>query len=241
MTSAAGNALADERTDSLDGEATDAELLYRGVDERGSQVLFFLEESGRRVDAYAAFESRFRVALLRSPLPDMTHVISSAARIESSLEGVGTKRTTVVGIGAGAPLAQALAALSPEVVRRLILVNPTARVSPTFLVRCVDRIEMFLPLGLPLRPLGQSFDSRPLLHRIRCPALVLTTPSASRYVSDQASFIAAKIPNARREELREEPWDHSGAIGTELASRLLTFLQVPAKKPQKNRSEAETT
>lgn len=209
-----------------------------GTEERGAQMLFFISDRPySKTDAekkFAPFSAKFRIAVLLTPLPSVTEVISVAETIEQQLLQVGTKRTTVIGAGAGTPLAQALGALFPDVVRRLVLIDPTARVTPGLLLRTIDRVEHFLPFGLPLRPLTDEFDSRPLLHRIRCPVLVIRSNNASKYIRDQALLIASKIPNARIEDVAREGILSKADIEPGFVIRLLDFLQVPAKRPQKN-------
>lgn len=166
------------------------------------------------------------------------HVEQYAELIEQQFLSKDFKRVTLVGIGRGANVAQAVAIVFPRIVRRVILVNATTRLAPSKFVRMVDRIERFLPLGLPMRSSSTSFDSRPYLHRVRCPALVLTTPSADSFVRAQADTISQAIPNAWRRETRGEVSHDSEFVSSELTTLIREFLDVPPKRPQKNLARA---
>lgn len=223
-------------------QATTAEKKMRvfGSPERGSQILFFLGENtgGRSLQdaAFADLAKTYRIARLNAPLPSVTEVLAEADRLEPELSELGTKRTTIVAYREGTPLAQALGALSAEVVRRIVLIDPQARVSPSTRDRTIDKVEMFLPLGLPFRALNNNFDSRPLLHRVRCPVLVVDSPHADQYHREQAHYIAKKLPNAWHEKLETPVFLGERGLSEEFSRRLEEFLQVPAKRPQKNLS-----
>lgn len=223
-------------------------LSFFGTTERGAQVLLFLGESGngkRLPDfIFEGLSEQYKIARLNTPLPTVTKVLSETTKLQEALSDIGTKRTTVIAYRDGTPLAQALGALAPEVVRRLILIDPQARVSPSTLLRIIDKVEMFLPLGLPFRALNNDFDSRPLLHRLRCPVLILDSINADLYHREQASYLLRKIPNARRENLKSAIFTGAetasgAALGEELTVKIRDFLQVPAKRPQKNRTEEQ--
>ncbi len=174
----------------------------------------------------------FRPLVLHSPLPDIHHVFQYAEALEKRLITLGVKRSSVFAIGPGGTVGQALAIIAPSLVRRLILLDATARLSPSLLTRVIDRLERHLPLGLPLHKLGGAFDSRPFLHRIRCPVLVATSVDASAYAVAQAAFMSEKIPNAFSLRLSSRTFEY-GSLSVELAGLLRTFLQVPVKRPQK--------
>ena len=188
----------------------------------------FDPEHGRLTAEIAAGEKSFCVL---GAFPDSAHVESYATLLERELNGRELKRVTVVGIGNGANIAQAVAIAFPRIIRRVVLVDATTRLAPSRLVRLVDRIERVLPLGLPLRSSSTSFDSRPYLHRVRCPTLVVTTKGADGFTRAQSEIILATVPNAWHAEIDAVG---PGLIGDELLGLIRGFLEVPAKRPQKN-------
>lgn len=177
-------------------------------------------------------ESKFRIYVACGAVPTVSQVCAYADALTVKLEESGIKWATVFGIGAGASAAQALAVRDPKRVRKLVLLDATTRPAPGILDRLIDRLERVLPLGLPLRPLSKAFDSRPILHRIHCPTLVLLSPGAGSYLRDQARVIAAGIPTAWLQTL-EDPLSGS-SLTTEVEHLMEEFLQVATKKPQKN-------
>ena len=176
----------------------------------------------------------FRVITLTSPLPAVERVVEYSTAVESELKQLGVKRATLLGAGAGASVVQALAVFHASSVRRVILVDPTARLSPGLGMRIIDRIEHFLPFGLPLRKLNDAFDSRPFLHRLRCPTLILSTPSAGLFHRQQASYLAKKIPNARWRELPSQAVALTSKQWSDaLSSEIKAWSDTPAKRSQK--------
>jgi hypothetical protein len=143
-------------------------------------------------------------------------------------------RLTVMGVGKAGAVAKSLAAQSPGLVRRLILLNSTTRGAPGASARFIDNLEKFLPLGLPLRTGGDNFDSRSWLHRIGCPALVVSTRSASDYVVRESNLIAERIPNAYRVENCE-------LSSVSLLGLVKDFMQTPWKRPQTKITRAKVT
>lgn len=189
---------------------------------------------GKDVDAFAKkLSQEFKTFVLTSPLPSEDQVTSYTEQFGRTLLELGIKRATIFGIGAGASIAQATAVMLPRMVRRLVLLDATARLAPGFLTRFIDRVERFLPLGLPLRTLTKNFDSRPLLHRIYCPSLVLVSKKAGDYVKSQSTFISQKIPNAWFAVVGKPYTNRGSVLSDELCSLVSKFLQVPVKRPQK--------
>ena len=137
----------------------------------------------------------------------------------------------VLGLLSGANLSQAFTVLRPRFVRRLVLVNPTSRLKPSIVTRSIDWLERFLPLGLPLGRLSRGFDSRPFLHRIRCPVLILLTSEASHYEKSEEAILSRSIPNAWATALPTSRQElHLPAV----VSLIKEFFEVPVKRPQKN-------
>lgn len=220
--------------------AADA-LITAGRTERGAPVLFVLGSGITDRPALGrCFErllDRYRIVAPIKPLPHVEHVPEYTADLARALDDAGVKRLTLIGVSGGGSVAQALAVELPGIVRRVLLVDPTARITPSLSTRIIDRVERFLPTGLPLRSLTAAFDSRPLLHRLRCPVLVLVSPSAGLFEQSQARLIARRAPNARLRHLTEALYDDEGHVSGELAGMLEEFNLTPAKRSQKPLSE----
>ena len=203
-----------------------------------NSVLLIIPDTPKSVHAQTylrAFKGEFRTYVLTSSLPGQREVSSYAKDLAGHLAKLRIRRATICGIGPGASLAQAVALDSPKLVRRLVLLDASTRLAPGLVSRMVDRLESLLPLGLPLRRLSGDFDSRPMLHRVSCPSLVLVSRSAGEYMAAQSSYIAKKIPNAWHCVLGKSHLDSKDELSEEFCQLVKAFLQVPTKRPQKNR------
>lgn len=215
------------------------QLVNNGVEESaaGTIVIF----PGRRLDPFEAerlaksFRTEVRIVAVSGRMPEMLEVEPYTEDLFLLLEEQKIKRLSLFGLGYGGALAQAMAIATPKLVRRVVLVNSATRVHPSEMDLWIDRIERFLPLGLPLRALSKAFDSRPALHRVRCPVLIINSRESTQFERSQAGLLTAKIPNAWYESLDGHAVDAAGQIHPLLRDRILQFLDVPAKRPQKNR------
>lgn len=177
-----------------------------------------------------------RVATLNDALPEGEEIISFANKLLSELTKLGLRRITIVASEDGANVAQALCLLDPKLFRRAVLIDPRSRVHPTFSEQLVDKIESYLPVGLPFRASSKGFNSRPFLHRIRCPILVLITKSASLFSQSESEYIAKKIPNCYLLKLGSASYfSAAGEFTEEVLKLLLDFQETSPKRPQKNR------
>ena len=176
-----------------------------------------------------------RLVVLNKPIPSGQNIISFAEIILDEIEKLGMKRITLIGIEDGASVVQALSILDPRLFRRAILIDPRSRVSPGIGTKVVDWIEKFLPVGLPFRAMNKDFDSRPFLHRIRCPILVALSPQENFYNMRESSYIASKIPNCYLVKTKSNPIEADGdRFSSEFLDLLKEFQDSPAKRPQKN-------
>lgn len=144
------------------------------------------------------------------------------------IRSLSIRQASFVGFGAACALVQNTYLREPKLVRTMVLVNCSCRPHPTFISRCIDKLEGILPLGLPLRSSTKGFDSRSHLQRIRCPGLVVTLPDAGEALKKEAHMINTGMPTSWYVDLpkleeREE-----------LARLIREFQEVPAKCPQKN-------
>ena len=187
-----------------------------------------------------SFGEDFLLYVPDAALPAADKVQEFVADVLQAVARVGIKRTTVFGIGAGASIAMALAVQEPRVVRRLVMLDGTSRIEPTVYERIVDKVEEKLPLGLPFRSASKRFDARPVLHLLHCPTLVLTSPGAERFVHEQGELLKNRIPNSWSCQLRSNAFEgtqNEHMPSAELLKRLHEFLQLPVKRPQKNKAK----
>lgn len=172
-----------------------------------------------------------RVLLLKSELITEDNWLDLVDRLAELLLEAKVRQTSLVGFGGGAALAQAILLRDPKMVRTVAIVDGASRPHPSKFSRFVDAIEHKLPLGLPLRSIGKAFDSRPFLQRIRCPALVATSPSATVHEIHDSDVIADLVPTAWRVHLTAQDAAEAAA---QLCEALVLFQEVPARCPQKN-------
>ena len=189
--------------------------------------------SERACSAVGTLSGRYRTFVATGQLPTMEGVSECVTAIHHRLEELQLRRVTLIGVGAGGAISQALAVRAAKVVRRLILIDPSLRLSPGIGTRVIDRVEAFLPLGLPLRSASNAFDGRAFLHRIHCPVLVLVSSGAGEFVREQCGLIAKRVPNAWLRQLAGEALAEE-RLTVEVESCVESFFEVPPKRPQKN-------
>lgn len=176
-------------------------------------------------------EHNFRVLVYSGPLPGVIGVEKFTAELHERLVRLSVKRSTILAAGSACNVAQAMAVAFPGSVRRLALVDPQSRMFPTAMTKIIDWIESHLPLGLPLRPTSDEFDSRPFLHRLRCPVLIVSTQRAGLMLRSEAQAMHRRIPNAILENLKPVS---GSSYQHELGALVKDLLQRPVKRPQKN-------
>ena len=147
---------------------------------------------------------------------------------------LNVRQASIVGMGAGATLAQNLALNQPKTVLALAIVDASSRPHPSRWERLVDWIEEHLPFGLPLRLGSEGFNVKAYLHRLRCPVLVIATEKAGAFVREEAKTTALRAPTAWRVVLAGSAERQIA----ELSDTLLNFQDTPAKCPQKNQRES---
>lgn len=215
--------------------AAEGELLeFASAAADHSSVLLIIPGSGISLEQArllaAELEHNFRTILYNGPLPGVVNVYQFSAELHEKLLRKNVKRSTILAAGSACNVAQAIAVSFPGSVRRLALVDPLSRMFPTFGTKVIDWIESHLPLGLPLRPTSDAFDSRSFLHRLRCPVLIVSTPQAGIMLRAEAAAMHRRIPNALLSQLRPD----SSSYQHELGRMVKDLLQRPVKRPQKN-------
>jgi pimeloyl-ACP methyl ester carboxylesterase len=174
--------------------------------------------------------TRARSVLLQSSSVTAASWQGLSEGLNETLSKLNVRQASVVGMGAGATLAQNLALIHPKMVRSLAIVDSSSRPHPTRFERIVDWFEERLPFGLPLRLGSTGFNVKAYVHRLRCPLLVIATSRASAFIREELKSLAERAPTAWKVVL-------SGPIDSQIADlsdALLTFQDTPAKCPQKN-------
>ncbi len=183
----------------------------------------------------SAIGERARGVLLRSAPITARDWRTQARDFEALLSGLKIRQASLVGIGAGATLAQNLALENPKMVRTLIIVDASLRPHPSVFERIVDRIESALPFGLPLRLGSEKFNVRAFAHRLRCPTMLVSTGRCSSFVSNELRDLGVVAPTAWYRDLTAS---NISDEGKEVCELVLAFHETPAKCPQKNLQEA---
>ncbi|MDZ4786419.1 MAG: alpha/beta hydrolase [bacterium] len=139
------------------------------------------------------------------------------------------KQATLLGVAEAGAVVQNFTIAYQRRVRRLILLDSPTRPYRSKFEKLLEKIEKVLPLGLPFRAVSAAFDSRSFLQRIRCPALIITTPLASGYIINQSKILINSMATA---------WGAKLELGEErkqMLDLLTSFFEIPAKRPQKIR------
>jgi pimeloyl-ACP methyl ester carboxylesterase len=161
---------------------------------------------------------------LMPALPDPKNLVGLSERFKTLITESKLTRITLVGVEWGGAVAIHYAANNIKNVRRVLFVNALSRAKQLPIEKGLEWIERFLPLGFPFRPISKDFDPRPIIHRVRCPVLVVT--QASSQIEDikiHTKFLMDKLPNAWHAELELSTFPEL----------LENFIVVPTKQPQK--------
>jgi hypothetical protein len=156
---------------------------------------------------------------------------SLAEQLLAVIADLGVRQASLVGMGAGATLAQNLALSEPKTVRSLAVIDAASRPHPTRWERLLDAVESRLPFGLPLRLGSTGFNVRSYVHRFRCPLLIVCTRRASLFVREELRQLARLAPTAWLVDLTDVVAEQEVKSLTET---ILAFQETPAKCPQKN-------
>jgi len=204
-----------------------------------SEVFVVLPDEVVEPESVSVISNLKNSVLLTTPVPSADELLSFSSDLIKELRNVSVKRATIIGIGKGGVLAQALALANNKLCRKVVLINSTCRLEPGLLTRAFDFIERVLPFGLPFRRISNEFDSRSFAHRIDCPALILNTAEASSYERRQARFFQKSLPNVWHIKSNSELYDQEGALSAPVSELIHQFLQIPTRRPQKNIEESE--
>ncbi len=170
---------------------------------------------------------RNRIVLIKTPFVEAGNWRELTGKLLQLLGEKGIRQASFIALGEASSIVQSLALTDLKLVRTLILVNASTRPHPTRRARIIRKLEQWLPLGLPFRSDIEGFDSKPLLQRIRCPVLIVSTVGAGKYFHAQADELARGLPTAWQLTL------NSSEALSELSDAIEDFQEIPAKCPQK--------
>ena len=192
---------------------------------RGLSTFLVIAPAGQSYrEKFGKLAENFNFLELDYDLNDPSQVLEYAEKIIDLLEENKVKSVSLIGLEDGGALAQAVAVRTWRILRRLVLLDSFTRLTPTWFEQLVDRIESYLPLGLPMRSLSKAYDSRCELHRIQCPTLILRSLTPDTHLDYQAELLHKKIPNTWLKQIKSEQ---------DLFNLIENFEKVPAKRPQK--------
>ena len=144
------------------------------------------------------------------------------------LDSEGVRSASFIAFEDATVLVQALCLRRPKLLRTIVFIDGVTRAHPSSFVKMVEKIENFLPLGLPFRSDFPGFDGKPFLQRIRCPVLVGLSAKANQYRKEQASLLVSGMPTSFLIEF--EP----NELEQQIRKAMDEFQQIPVKMPQKN-------
>lgn len=175
-----------------------------------------------------SFISNSRILVIQTHIISDENWLSISEEILKKLEELNIRQASFVGFGATTSICQHIALVNNKLTRSLVLINPMTRPNPTGLQKIIDRLENFLPLGLPLRQKTKNFDSKPFLQRLRSPLLILTTDDVDHYTERESQIMLKRVPTSWHFKLKKDAAEKQ-------ASELINeFENVPVKCPQKN-------
>lgn len=203
---------------------------------RGRTVLLLVEQQGEHrklvESIVSALAQRGRVVALEYSSIKGSQWRENCDHTIKRLGELSVRQFSIVGLGSAATIAQELALRQLRQVRTLVLVDATTRPHPSLSSRIIDRLERSLPLGLPLRRNSVEFDGRPLLHRLRCPALVISTTLASQLSRAQSAILLSGLPTAFSATIAATDFEQ---LSIQVAEAAEGFQETPAKCPQRQR------
>jgi len=180
-------------------------------------------------DLVAALSERCRVLHYEVASFSAVQWILASDEFIQLMSKTGVRQCSILAFGSCSTLAQIYSLSNLRSIRTLVLVDSVPRPYPGLLERVSDRLEKLLPLGLPMRGSSKGFLGSAFLQRIRCPSLLILSPAANSYATEQFEQMLEGLPTAWG--VKMESWGEFGQI----INAVLEFQQVPARCPQKNR------
>lgn len=199
---------------------------------RGRKIVIVYEQEGR-LEAIAGATAHLLPESVQTYLVSIKPFAEQdwqerAHDLEQALLLAKIKNACLVGFASASSLVIHCCLNQPKLVRSLVLVDATTRPHPSRITRIIDKIENYLPVGLPFRSHRRTFNAAPFLQRIRCPAAVVTTSSASSYHLEEAEIFKSLLPTAWTRPITADK------SSEDLSKFICDFQDVAAKRPQKN-------
>lgn len=151
--------------------------------------------------------------------------ISTAVR--ALISAAKIRQLSFVAFGAAGVIVQNIAIEEIKLIRSIVLVDGSTRAHPSLWIRCIDKIETKLPLGLPLRMQSKDFDGMPYLQRIRCPVLLIDSADRDSADAKHSTEMVDRLPTAWHLQLNS-----TSEFAQQLVTAISDFQAVPAKFPQ---------
>ncbi|MDC0358617.1 hypothetical protein OAO01_07355 [Oligoflexia bacterium] len=144
------------------------------------------------------------------------------AALTEKLRSEKIRQASFVCFGQAGILVQNLSLISPKVVRRVVFVDTSLGFHRNWFSACLGLLLRRLPFG----SWRKGFDIKPLLHRLRCPTLIVTYFDSPTYILRQAARMTKTLPTAWNVKLIG-----AGDV-SELKSEIKVFQDIPARCPQ---------
>lgn len=178
--------------------------------------------------------AKARSVVIRSESVTASSWSALSTALRALIAQLGVRQASLIGMGAGATLAQNLALTEPKTVRSMAVIDAAARPHPSRWERLIDALEARLPFGLPLRLGSNGFNVRSYLHRFRSPLLVVCTRRAGAFIREEVRQLAELAPTAWFIDLSQYNQEEESA---HLAETITSFQETPVKCPQKSFKE----
>ena len=149
------------------------------------------------------------------------------------LEELKIRQATFVTVGRASILLWKLALTHQRQIRNALIINGETRPKVSWFEKILQRIESYLPLGLPFRVSEGKFYALPFLERFRFPVIVVTTEDAIEDEREESARIAAALPVAWSLTLTLQD-----AV-TEFVAAYNHLISIPPKRPQKRRKKGQ--
>jgi hypothetical protein len=198
---------------------------------KGRAFIILSEPSSYQLFAKNLFDEIAEVTrsiLLETPVVTESNWRELTASLLEYLNRKNIRQASFIAFSDASSIVLNLSLNELKLVRSMVIIDAATRPHPSFFQRLVDKLENFLPLGLPLRSYGKGFDAKSFLQRMRCPVLVITSHQAGHYIKTQTEIFKQGLPTAWAETLSDVNPAH------QLQQMILEFQQTPAKCPQKN-------
>lgn len=177
----------------------------------------------------------FTVWIARCETTSQTVMIQESEHLLAELDRTGFKRASLVALDRACAVAQIALAQNAQIVRRAIFVNPQCREETGAVSRFFESIQGRWPLPLPVKLKRGTFDIRHLQHRVACPLIIVQTGAADALSIECCNALAARAPSSWHVNVPAiTSSDDQSELGEPFVRMIREFIEVPAKRSQKN-------